>query len=142
HGKFPAILEDEKVGAQAREVYEDAKRLLQQIFDEKLIKGQGIFGLFPANSVNEDDIEIYDENGAVQATFLTLRQQLEKRKGGTNIALADFVAPKETGKQDYMGCFCVSAGFGTEELVKKYRSENDDYTAIMMQGLSDRLAEA
>ncbi len=142
HGKFPAILKDEKVGAQAREVYEDAKRLLQQIYDEKLIKGQAIFGLFPANSVNEDDIEIYDENGAVQATFLTLRQQLEKRKGGINMALADFVAPKETGKQDYMGCFCVSAGFGTEELVKKYRAENDDYTAIMMQGLSDRLAEA
>ncbi len=142
HGKFPAILEDDVVGEQAREVFADGKRLLERIFDEKLLTAQAIFGLFPANCVNDDDIEVYDEDGNVKATFLTLRQQLKKRKGGENLALSDFIAPKSTGKQDYIGCFCVSAGFGTEELVEKYKADNDDYNAIMMQALSDRLAEA
>lgn len=142
HGKFPDILEDKLVGLQAKDVFSDGKKLLQRIFDEKLLKARAIFGIFPANSIHADDIEIYDEQGDVKATFLTLRQQLKKREGVPNIALADFVAPKTSGKQDYVGCFCVSAGFGTEELAKKFQAENDDYNAIMIKALSDRLAEA
>ncbi|HET7361006.1 MAG TPA: vitamin B12 dependent-methionine synthase activation domain-containing protein, partial [Salinimicrobium sp.] len=142
HGKYPDILEDEIVGPQAKEVFADGKKLLQRIFDEKLLRARAVFGLFPANNVNDDDIEIYDENGKTKTTFLTLRQQLKKREGVPNIALADFIAPKESKKQDYMGCFCVSAGFGTDELAKKFQEENDDYNSIMIKTLSDRLAEA
>lgn len=142
HGKYPDILDDEVVGPQAKEVFADGKKLLQQIFDKKLLRARAVFGLFPANSINHDDIEIYDENGKTKTTFLTLRQQLKKREGVPNIALADFVAPKESKKQDYMGCFCVSTGFGTDELAKKYQDENDDYNSIMIKTLSDRLAEA
>ncbi|MBR9853862.1 MAG: methionine synthase, partial [Algicola sp.] len=132
HGKYPDILNDEVVGEQARELFKDAKTLLQQVLDEKLLKGKAIFGLFPANQIDEDDIEVYvssraqsrgDENKesssdfsiALDMTeepksfiFRTLRQQLKKRKGVPNIALADFIAPKDSGIQDYMGLFCVS----------------------------------
>ncbi|PZD76661.1 methionine synthase [Mesonia sp. K7] len=142
HGKYPNILEDKTVGQQAQDLFLDAQRLLQQIFSEKLLVGRAVFGLFPANTIDDDDIEVYDENGNTKTIFLTLRQQLEKRAGKPNFALADFVAPKETGKQDYVGCFCVSAGFGTEELAQRFKNENDDYNAIMIQALSDRLAEA
>lgn len=142
-GKFPEILRDEVVGENAVELFEDAQKLLQKIFDEKLLKAKAVFGLFPANTVNDDDIEIYNENGKTKATFLTLRQQLEKnREGVYNHALADFVAPKATGKTDYMGCFCVTTGFGTEELAKQFEAAHDDYNSIMIKAISDRLAEA
>lgn len=142
HGKFPDILDDEVVGPQAREVFRDGKELLSKILNEKLIEGRAVFGLFPANAINDDDIAVCDESGKVTETFLSLRQQLKKRDGVPNIALADFIAPGESGKQDYIGCFCVSAGFGTEELSQKFRENNDDYSAIMVQALCDRLAEA
>ena len=145
HGKYPDILEDEVVGAQAKELFADAKVILKKILDEKLLKAKAIFGLFPANTVNDDDIEIV-ASGAVEDEekfiFRTLRQQSKKASGKPNIALSDFIAPKESGKQDYMGCFCVTAGFGTQELAAKYEAEHDDYNSIMVKALADRFAEA
>ena len=159
HGKFPDILNDEIVGNQASELHEDAKVLLKEVVDKKLLKAKAVFGLFEANSV-EDDIEVtLNESHAelVSAShpvnkqkkdsirkfkFLTLRQQLKKKEGVPNIALSDFIAPKESDKQDYIGCFCVSAGFGTAELAVGYEKNNDDYNSIMIKAIADRLAEA
>ena len=142
HGKYPNILTDEVVGSQAAELFKDAQELLQRIFSEKLLGAKAIFGLFPANTVREDDIEIYDEDGNIQQTFLTLRQQLKKRAEVPNIALSDFIAPKSSGQTDYMGCFCVSTGFGTKALADDFEANNDDYNSIMIKALADRLAEA
>ena len=142
HGKYPNILTDEVVGSQAAELFKDAQELLQRIFSEKLLGAKAIFGLFPANTVREDDIEIYDEDGNTQHTFLTLRQQLKKRAEVPNIALSDFIAPKSSGQNDYMGCFCVSTGFGTKALADDFEANNDDYNSIMIKALADRLAEA
>lgn len=145
HGKYPDILEDEVVGAQAKELFADAKVILKKILDEKLLKAKAIFGLFPANTVNDDDIEIVASGGGENEEkfiFRTLRQQSKKASGKPNIALSDFIAPKESGKQDYMGCFCVTAGFGTQELAAKYEAEHDDYNSIMVKALADRFAEA
>ncbi|MBC3846017.1 methionine synthase [Winogradskyella echinorum] len=144
HGKYPAILTDEVVGSQATELFADAQVLLKRIFDEKLLKAKAIFGLFEANTVNNDDIEIEtkQQNQNTKFQFLTLRQQSKKAEGKPNIALADFIAPKVSGKQDYMGCFCVSTGFGTAELAAKFEAEHDDYNSIMIKALADRLAEA
>ncbi len=140
HGKYPDILNDEVVGEQAKELFKDAKELLKQVLDEKLLKGKAIFGLFPANQIDEDDIEV-DKDGAT-FVFRTLRQQLKKREGVPNIALADFIAPKDSGIQDYIGCFCVSTGFGTQELATEFEKNHDDYNSIMIKALADRLAEA
>ncbi|MEY8847991.1 methionine synthase [Psychroserpens sp. XS_ASV72] len=142
HGKFPEILNDEIVGTQASELFKDAQDTLQEIFKNKLLKAKAVFGLFPANTVNDDDIEVYDEHGELKHTFLTLRQQLKKREGVPNHALSDFIAPKTSGIQDYIGAFCVSTGFGTDALAKQYEADNDDYNAIMIKALADRLAEA
>ncbi len=141
HGKFPDILNDEVVGAQAQELYQDAQELLKRIFKEKLLKAKAIFGLFPANSI-DDDIEVYDEDGTVKAKFITLRQQLKKREGVPNFALSDFIAPKSSNIEDYIGAFCVTAGFGTDELAQEFEADNDDYNSIMIKALADRLAEA
>lgn len=142
-GKFPDVLEDEKYGQEARKLYEDANRLLDKIVKKKLLRARAVMGLFPANSVG-DDIEIYtDENREeVLTTFHTLRQQAKKRKGEPNKALSDFVAPKKSGVNDYMGGFAVTAGIGAPELVKKFEKDHDDYNAIMVKALADRLAEA
>ncbi|TYA58005.1 vitamin B12 dependent-methionine synthase activation domain-containing protein [Formosa maritima] len=151
HGKYPNILEDDVVGEQAKELFKDAKVLLNRIFNEKLLRAKAVFGLFSANTVNDDDIEVSVENchdELVKASqkskfkFLTLRQQSKKASGKPNLALADFIAPKDTGKQDYIGCFCVSTGFGTEALAKEFEKNHDDYNAIMIKALADRLAEA
>ena len=146
HGKFPAILTDEVVGEQATELFADAKAMLNKIISEKKLKAKGIFGLFPANSINEDDIDVtlseVEGRDEEHFTFRTLRQQLQKREGVADYALADFIAPKESGRQDYMGCFCVSTGFGTAELAAKYEKDLDDYNSIMVKALADRLAEA
>ena len=143
HGHYPAILDDEIVGKQATELFADAQVILSEILDKKLLKAKAVYGIFPANSV-DDDIEVYSDDTRTQThvKFLTLRQQLKKRKGKTNLALADFIAPKESGLQDYIGAFCVSTGFGTAELAKAYEDDNDDYNAIMVKALADRLAEA
>lgn len=143
HGHYPAILDDEIVGKQATELFADAQVILSEILDKKLLKAKAVYGIFPANSV-DDDIEVYSDDTRTQThvKFLTLRQQLKKRKGKTNLALADFIAPKGSGVQDYIGAFCVSTGFGTAELAKTYEDDNDDYNAIMVKALADRLAEA
>jgi len=142
-GKFPDVLEDEKYGEEARKLYEDANELLDRIIKEKLIKANAVIGVYPANAVG-DDIEVYaDENrDEVLITFHTLRQQSEKRRGQPNKALADFVAPKETGITDYIGGFAVTAGIGVPELVKEFEDDHDDYNAILTKALADRLAEA
>jgi 5-methyltetrahydrofolate--homocysteine methyltransferase len=140
HGKFPAILSDELVGEQATQLYKDAKEMLKEIVAKQLLKPRAIFGLFEANTINNDDISI-QKKGKEITVFRTLRQQLKKRSGVSNIALADFIAPKEIHKTDYMGAFCVSI-FGADELAGYYREKEDDYNAIMTQALADRFAEA
>ncbi|WP_437398968.1 methionine synthase [Flagellimonas lutimaris] len=146
HGKYPDILTDDVVGEQATELFTDAKELLKKVLDEKLLKAKAVFGLFPANQINEDDIEVLSSNGVKtgKETFIfrTLRQQLKKRKGVPNIALADFIAPKDSGIKDYIGCFCVSTGFGTQELATEFEKNHDDYNSIMIKALADRFAEA
>ncbi len=144
HGHYPAILNDEIVGEQATDLFADAQVLLTEILDKKLLTAKAVFGLFPANTVEEDDIEVYASQDRKKALgkFLSLRQQLKKRPGKPNIALADFIAPKTTGLADHIGAFCVTAGFGTAELAKQYEDNNDDYNAIMIKALADRFAEA
>jgi 5-methyltetrahydrofolate--homocysteine methyltransferase len=141
-GKYPAILTDEVVGEQAQSVFADAQQILAQILAEKRLTAKGIYGIFPANTINDDDIELTDENGKKLQTFLTLRQQSQKTKGASNIALADFVAPKDSGKIDYMGAFCVTTGFGVDEWAAEFEKNLDDYNSIMVKALADRLAEA
>jgi 5-methyltetrahydrofolate--homocysteine methyltransferase len=142
-GKFPAILENEKYGNEALKLYTDANKLLDRIIKEKLIRAKGVFGIFPANS-NCDDIEIYkdEKRDTVIATLHSIRQQTQKRKGEPNKALSDYIAPKSSGKGDYIGGFAVTAGIGVRELVQKFESDHDDYQAIMVKALADRLAEA
>lgn len=144
HGRFPNILEDKVVGEQATELYEDAQQMLMRIISEKLLQARAVFGLFEANSINDDDIEVVvpSEGNSEKKIFRTLRQQSRKAKDRPNLALADFIAPKDTGITDYMGCFCVTAGFGTDELAMKFEQEHDDYNSIMVKALADRLVEA
>ena len=145
HGRFPNILKDEVVGKQATDLYEEAQKMLQKMIDEKLLKAKAIFGLFKANTVNDDDIHIvkeFSDKESKEYHFRTLRQQSKKAQGRPNLALADFIAPLTSERQDYMGCFCVTTGFGTEELAQSYEKENDDYNSIMVKALADRLAEA
>jgi 5-methyltetrahydrofolate--homocysteine methyltransferase len=143
YGKYPAILTDEVVGEQATALFADAQNMLRQIVTEKWFTAKGILGIFPANTINDDDIELQPttDNGQ-RTTFLTLRQQSQKTAGAPNIALADFIAPKESNKQDYMGCFCVTTGFGVEEKAIHFEKQLDDYNSILVKALADRLAEA
>ena len=142
HGKYPNIFDDEVVGEQAKELFKDGQKILKKIVDEKLLVAKAIFGIFKANSNETDDILIYDENDQEKVKFLTLRQQVQKSKGKDYIALSDFIAPKSSGKTDYMGAFCVCTGFGTDELSDQYEKDNDDYNAIMVKAIADRFAEA
>ncbi|MDT0641532.1 vitamin B12 dependent-methionine synthase activation domain-containing protein [Zunongwangia sp. F363] len=144
HGRYPDILKDDKVGEQAKTLFEDAQQLLKRILNNRLLKAKAIFGLFEANSVNDDDIEVSYHEGSEEKTklFRTLRQQLKKHGEKPNFALADFIAPKESGIQDYLGFFCVSTGFGTAEIAAEYEKNHDDYNSIMIKALADRLAEA
>ena len=142
HGKYPDIFDYDLTGKQARELFEDGQVMLKKILKEKSLKAKAIFGLFAANSVG-DDIEVYDqEKTKTLAKFLTLRQQLKKKEGEPNIALSDFIAPKDSEIEDYIGCFCVSTGFGSDELSKAYEDKIDDYSSIMVKAIADRLAEA
>jgi 5-methyltetrahydrofolate--homocysteine methyltransferase len=143
-GKYPAILKDEIVGTQATQLYKDAQATLKQLIDGRKLQAHGVFGLFAANSIGDDDIEVYtdDTRKEVAAVFRNLRQQDEKPPGKPNRSLSDFVAPKETGIKDYIGGFVVTAGVGVDELAKKYEAEHDDYRSIMVKALGDRLAEA
>ena len=142
HGKYPDIFNYELTGKQAKELFDDGQKMLNKILKEKSLTAKAIFGLFPANSVG-DDIEVYSsDKSKILTKFLTLRQQLKKKEGESNIALSDFIAPKESKIEDYIGCFCVSTGFGSDELAKEYEDKIDDYSSIMVKALADRLAEA
>lgn len=142
HGRYPNILTDEVVGTQATELFADAQEMLQKIFDEKWLTAKATFGLFEANTVNDDDIVVGSSGIESQFVFRTLRQQSQKATGKPNIALADFIAPKESELQDYIGAFCVTTGFGTAEKAAEFEEALDDYNAIMIKALADRLAEA
>ena len=143
-GRYPRILEDEIVGEHATNLFRDAKAMLTKIVDEKWLKARAVFGFFPANSVNDDDIEVYtdDSRSEVLMTLRSLRQQTERPPGRPNAALADFVAPKDSGVNDYIGSFAVTAGIGIDEHVARFEDDHDDYQSIMLKALADRLAEA
>jgi len=143
-GKYPTIFEEKTVGAEAKKLFNDANELLDKIIGEKLLTANGVVGLYPANSVGPDDIEIYtdESRGGVKRVLHTIRQQMQKSKGEPNIALADFIAPKESGVEDYVGLFAVTAGIGIEKLIEKFEKDHDDYNSIMVKALADRLAEA
>ena len=143
HGVYPDIFSYEVNGKEAKKLFDDANELLNKIINEKLLTAKGIFGIFPANSEG-DDIILYDNQNdeKVLNKFLTLRQQSKKAEGIPNIALSDFISPLSNKVKDYIGCFCVTAGFGSDELCSKYEKENDDYSSIMVKALADRFAEA
>ena len=143
-GKFPDILNHPASGEAARKLYDDAQKMLEEIVEEKWLRADGVFGLFPGNAVGEDDIEVYADESRSQviASLHHLRQQGEHREGVPNRSLADFVAPRETGLHDYVGGFAVTAGHGITERIAQFRKELDDYSAILLESLADRLAEA
>ena len=140
YGKYPAILTDEVVGEQATSLFADAQMMLHKIVSENWLTAKAVLGIFPANTINDDDIEV--NLPASNHQLLTLRQQSQKTAGAPNIALADFIVPKETGKQDYIGCFCVTTGFGVDEKAAEFEKQLDDYNAILVKALGDRFAEA
>ena len=142
-GTYPAILDDPVAGAAARDLFADAKSMLRRIVDERWLTARAVIGLFPANSVG-DDIEVYtdDSRRKVACTFHFLRQQMVKSGGRNNLCLADYVAPRATGVQDYIGGFAVTAGFGIEQHLAQFAAEHDDYSDILLKALADRLAEA
>ncbi|OJZ17841.1 MAG: methionine synthase [Thiobacillus sp. 65-29] len=144
HGKFPKILDDAVVGTEAKKLFADAQAMLKQMIAENWIEARAVFGLFPANTIHDDDIEIYTDAARTTpvATWHGLRQQMKKPTGRANLCLADFVAPKDSGKQDYLGAFVVTAGIGEDERAKMFEAAHDDYSAILFKALCDRLAEA
>jgi 5-methyltetrahydrofolate--homocysteine methyltransferase len=143
HGKYPAILTDEIVGAEAQKLFQDAQHMLQQIVAEKWLTAKAAFGIFPANSVG-DDIEIYADESRSKVLNIqhTLRQQTKKTAGQPNIALSDYIAPKTSGEIDYIGGFVVTTGHGIDAHVARFEAEHDDYNAILLKALADRFAEA
>ncbi|MGV3640830.1 MAG: methionine synthase [Adhaeribacter sp.] len=143
HGKYPKILSDEVVGAEATRLLTDAQAMLKKVITQKLLKARAVIGIYPANTVGSDDIEVYNKDKTqVLATFRNLRQQGQKGSGVPNLSLADFVAPKESGLGDYIGGFAVTAGIGIEALIAQFEADHDDYQSIMIKALADRLAEA
>ena len=143
HGKYPAILSDEVVGIEATKLLVDAKALLKQIIDEKWLTANAVYGIWPANSVG-DDIELYadEQKSSLLETVHNLRQQNKKVAGQANYCLSDFVAPKNSGIQDYLGGFAVTTGIGIEKYIQQFEANHDDYNSIMIKALADRLAEA
>ncbi len=143
-GRYPAILQDRVVGEAARNLFADAGAMLARIIDEKWLTANGIVGLFPANRVNGDDVELYSTEERVESvgTFHFLRQQMVKPDDRANHCLADLIAPKESGVPDWIGAFAVTAGLGIDDRVADYEARHDDYSAIMLKALADRLAEA
>jgi 5-methyltetrahydrofolate--homocysteine methyltransferase len=143
-GRYPKILQDEVVGEEARKLFADAQAMLKKIVKEKWLTANAVFGLFPASTVNSDNIEIYsdDSRKKVAMTWHNLRQQTKKPADIPNYCLADFIAPKETGVKDYIGGFAVTTGIGIDARVAEFEKQNDDYSAIMLKALADRLAEA
>ncbi|MGY0552791.1 methionine synthase [Vreelandella sp. 2A-K22] len=143
-GKYPKILDDKVVGEAARNLFEDAKVMLRKLVDEKRVQARGVIGLWPANSVDDDVIEVYadESRSEVVERLHHIRQQTTKGRDGICYSLADFIAPKESGKADWIGGFAVTTGHGVDKLSKAYEAAGDDYNAIMVQALTDRLAEA
>ena len=143
-GKYPAILQDEVVGEAARSLFADAQAMLKRIISEKRLKAHGVIGLWPAARTGADDTTLYadDSRSTVLATLHHLRQQSDKVSGKPNYSLADFIAPAESGRNDYMGAFAVTAGDGCDEFAKEFEALGDDYNAILVKALADRLAEA
>ena len=142
-GKYPKIFDDAEVGGEARKLFDDATRLLDEIVAKKLLQARGVYGFWPAASVG-DDVAVYDDESraAERVRFHTLRQQWERKGTAAFYALADFVAPADSGRRDYLGAFAVTTGHGTDELVHRFEADHDDYQAIMAKALADRLAEA
>ena len=142
-GTFPKILSDDALGEQAKNLYEDAQKILKSIIDNKEVQMSGVFGIFPANSVG-DDVEIYSDEDRLERLEVVhfLRQQLDKKNNNPNYCLADFIATKEQKVDDYIGAFAVTAGHGVDALVNKYELNHDDYHAILVKSITDRLAEA
>ena len=143
-GRYPQILEDKKVGEEARDLYQNAQLLLQRILDEELLEASAVLGLFPANSVEDDDIEVYSDESRSQVliTLYNLRQQIQQQPGRPNRCLSDFIAPKATGVRDYIGAFVLTAGLGVQEVVKAFEQDQDIYQSILVKAVADRLAEA
>lgn len=141
HGKYPAILEDAVVGEQARQLFADAQSMLEQIIAENWLQAHGVIGFWRAQRLGSDDIRLFNEQDQPVADLHHIRQQLQKREGESNLSLADFVAPEE-GPSDWIGGFCVTTGHGVEERAKAFEAKHDDYNAIMLKALADRLAES
>ncbi|HEY5718617.1 MAG TPA: methionine synthase, partial [Motiliproteus sp.] len=143
-GRFPQILEHPEMGSEAQKLYHDAQAMLEQLISNGRLKARAVIGLFPANQVNDDDIEIYQDESRQQLRIRIhqLRQQTEKNSDRYNHCLSDFVAPKESGVADYVGAFAVTAGIGLDQIVAEYEAQHDDYNSIMVKALADRLAEA
>ncbi len=142
-GKYPKIFDDPNTGSEAKKLFDDANKLLDKIITEKLLQANGVVGLFPANSEG-DDIEVYADESRkrILHSLHTLRNQNTKAETANNLALADFIAPKESGVNDYVGAFAVTTGIGIEKLIEKFEKDHDDYNSIMVKALADRLAEA
>lgn len=148
-GSYPKILNDAEKGVEAQKLYDDAQAMLAQIVDQRWIKARAVVGMFPANTINDDDIEVYSDESRtdVNVTLSHLRQQTERPPGKPNRCLSDFVAPKyidgkDSGKKDYVGAFVVTAGLGIDKHVERFEKDHDDYSSIMLKALADRLAEA
>ena len=143
NGKYPAILDDKKVGEAARSLFADAQAMLRKMADEQWFRASAVVGFWPANTDGDDVLVFADEvRSKPIATLHTLRQQLARREGRANVALADFVAPRASGLADYIGAFAVTAGIGEDAVAERFKRANDDYSAIMAKALADRLAEA
>ncbi len=143
-GKFPELLNDSIHGKEAEKLFTDANEILSEIINSKLLTAKAVIGIFPANTVGCDDIEIYkdESRNGLLGILHTLRQQSKKAKSSSNLALADFIAPKDSGVNDYIGMFALTTGLGIEKLIDKYEKDSDDYKAILIKSLADRLAEA
>ncbi len=141
HGKYPRLLEDEIIGTEAKKLFNDAQEMLQTLIEEKWLTAKAVVGIWPANAVG-DDIELYAEDGSLMDRFHMLRQQAQFAASQPNLSLSDYIAPKGSGMHDFMGGFAVTTGLGIEEHTKRFEAQHDDYSAIMLKALADRLAEA
>ncbi|MGD2033701.1 MAG: methionine synthase [Bacteroidales bacterium] len=142
-GKYPDILDDPKMGTEARKLFDDANELLDRIEKENLLQAKGVIGIFPANAIG-DDIAVYqdEKKSKVLVTFRNLRNQVQKENGSPNLCLSDFIAPEDSGRTDYLGAFAVTAGLGIEKILSEFERDHDDYSSIMIKAMADRLAEA
>lgn len=141
-GKYPKIFENEVIGEEAKKLFDDASKMLDEVVEKDLLVANGAVGIYPANTVNDDTIEVYNEQGEVIKTFESMRQQGKKGSGLPNMSLADNIAPKDSGVQDYMGFFAVTTGINIEPIIEKFDKDHDDYNSIMIKAVADRLAEA